>query len=413
VRILLQDFSGHPFQAQLSRSLAARGHEVVHSSCSGYASGHGELERKDGDPDRLRFVSIGLGDGFDKYRYRRRVPQELLYGLRLVRLLRKVKPDVFISCNEPLLAKAVVGFYCWVTKRPWVFWLQDLYSVAMRRELARVFRAPGDLIGRGFELVERWLVRRADGVVMISYAFNDWLLDYGIRPQNAAVIPNWAPLDELEYFESDQGWFEQIGIPPGTPVALYSGTLGRKHDAGMFLVLAERLQAVGGEVVVISEGPAAELLEKASTDLANLHVLPFQPWAEVPKILGSASVLLGILAPEAAQYSVPSKVLTYLCAGRPIVLSMSADNLAAQHLADADAGTVTDPDDIEGFVTSVARLMGDPAERVRMGRNARRFAEKTFDIEVITDQFLGVLEPAVDAPAAAARRRAAAVSSPS
>jgi glycosyltransferase involved in cell wall biosynthesis len=408
VRILLQDFSGHPFQAQLSRSLASRGHEVVHSSCSGYASGHGELEWKEGDPDTLRFESIGLGDGFDKYRYRRRIPQELLYGARLVRLLRKVQPDVFISCNEPLLAKAVVGFYCWMTRRPWVFWLQDLYSVAMRRELARVFRGPGDLLGRGFELVERWLVRRADGVVMISYAFNDWLIDYGIHPHNATVIPNWAPLDELEYFESDQGWFEQIGIPAGSPVALYSGTLGRKHDASLFLVLAERLQEVGGQVVVISQGPAVELLEKAGTDLPNLHVLPFQPWAEVPKILGSASVLLGILAPEAAQYSVPSKVLTYLCAGRPIVLSMSADNLAAQHLADADAGAVTDPDDIEAFAKTVATLMADPAERERMGRNGRRFAEKTFDIEVITDQFLDVLEPAAHLEGARARRQAAA-----
>jgi glycosyltransferase involved in cell wall biosynthesis len=406
VRILVQDFSGHPFQAQLSRSLAARGNEVVHSSCSGYASGHGELERQPGDPETLSFASIGLGrGGFDKYRYHRRIPQELLYGVRLVRLVRKVKPDVFISCNEPLLAKAVVGMYCWLTGRRWVFWLQDLYSVAMRRELARVLRGPGDLIGRGFELLERWLVRRADGVVMISYAFNDWLIDHGIRPKNAAVIPNWAPLDELEYFEDDQGWFAQVGVPAGAPVALYSGTLGRKHDASMFLVLAGRLEALGAHVVVISEGPAAELLERSGTHLPNLHVLPFQPWSEVPKILGSASVLLGILAPDAAQYSVPSKVLTYLCAGRPIVVSMSPTNLAAQHITDADAGAVTEPDDLEGFAEAVARLMGDPDERQRLGLNARRFAEKTFDIELITDQFEAVLQPAAEVETAPERRR--------
>jgi glycosyltransferase involved in cell wall biosynthesis len=395
VRILVQDFSGHPFQAQLSRSLASRGHEVVHSSCSGYASGHGELERQPGDPATLRFESIGLGRGFDKYRYHRRIPQELLYGVRLVRLIRKVRPDVFVSCNEPLLAKAVAGLYCWLTRRRWVFWVQDLYSVAMRRELARVLRGFGDLLGRGFEVLERWLVRRADGVVLISYAFNDWLIDHGIRPTIVAVITNWAPLDELEQFEDDQGWFTQrLGIAPSTPVALYSGTLGRKHDATMFLLLAERLQPVGGHVVVISQGPAAELLATDGAGLTNLHVLPFQPWAEVPKILGSASVLLGILAPEAAQYSVPSKVLTYLCAGRPIVVSMSPDNLAAHHIRDAGAGAVTDPGDDASFAEAVALLMKDAAERKRLGRNARRFAEKTFDIEVITDQFEGVLGPA-------------------
>jgi glycosyltransferase involved in cell wall biosynthesis len=410
VRILRQDFSGHPFQAQLSRSLAARGHEVVHSSCSGYASGHGELEWKDGDPDTLRFVSIGLGRGFDKYRYHRRIPQELTYGLRLVRLVRKVRPDVFISCNEPLLAKAVVGAYCWLTGRRWVFWLQDLYSVAMRRELARLLRAPGDLIGRGFEALERWLVRRADGVVMISYAFNDWLIDHGIHPANATVIPNWAPLDELEYFEQDQGWFAaNAGVPADAPVALYSGTLGRKHDASMFLALADRLRPTGGHVVVISEGPAAEVLQEEAAQRPNLHVLPFQPWAEVPKILGSASVLLGILAPDAAKYSVPSKVLTYLCAGRPIVVSMASDNLAAQHIRDAAAGTVTEPDDIDGFAEAVARLIADPTERQVLGHSARRFAEKTFDIQHITDQFEDVLGPAAAESAPSRAKRAAKV----
>jgi len=30
MRIGIHDFSGHPFQVQLSRELASRGHEVVH-----------------------------------------------------------------------------------------------------------------------------------------------------------------------------------------------------------------------------------------------------------------------------------------------------------------------------------------------------------------------------------------------
>ncbi len=39
MRILVHDYSGHPFQAQLSRELARRGHDVVHSTCTAYVSG--------------------------------------------------------------------------------------------------------------------------------------------------------------------------------------------------------------------------------------------------------------------------------------------------------------------------------------------------------------------------------------
>lgn len=392
LRILLQDFSGHPFQAQLSRALAARGHAVVHSTCSGYASGKGDLERNEGDAPNLSFEHIALGAGFQKYSLRRRIPQELLYGVRLVRLVRRVRPDVYISCNEPLLAKAIVGFWCWMTRRRWVFWVQDLYSVAMRAELTRMLGRPGALLGRMFEWLERWLVRKADGVVLISHAFEGWLIDHGIHAPNIAVIPNWAPLDEIEYFPDDQDWFARVGIPKGAPVALYSGTLGRKHDAGKFIVLAERIRAVDGHIVVISQGPEAdELARESETRLDNLHVLPFQPWEELPAILASASVLLAVLHPEAATFSVPSKVLTYLCAGRPIVAAMSATNLAADHIREADAGLVTDPDDDHAFADAVLELLADPEKRDWVGRNARAFAERAFDIEPITDRFEDVL----------------------
>jgi glycosyltransferase involved in cell wall biosynthesis len=333
-----------------------------------------------------------MADGFQKYNYRKRLRQELAYGRRLVRLVRKVDPDVFISCNEPLLAKAVVGVHCRLHRRRWVFWVQDLYSVAMRTELTRMLGRLGSSFGRTFEMIERWLVRRADGVVLISQAFEGWLLDHGIHAPNIAIIPNWAPLDELPYFSASQGWFERLGIPAHAPVALYSGTLGRKHDATMFLALAERLDAQGGHVVVISEGPAADLLaQDAETRFPNLHVLPFQPWEDVPSILASATVLLAVLAPDAAAFSVPSKVLTYLCAGRPIVASVSSNNLAAEHIREAHAGVVVDPDDLDAFTYAVEKLAGDPARCQQLGRNARAFAEGTFDIETITDHFEDVL----------------------
>ena len=52
---IIHDFAGHPFQAELSRELAARGHDVEHAYATQYASGKGKLERLDGDPDGADF----------------------------------------------------------------------------------------------------------------------------------------------------------------------------------------------------------------------------------------------------------------------------------------------------------------------------------------------------------------------
>ncbi len=44
MRILLNDFSGHPFPVQLSRELAGRGYTVLHTYCASFLTPHGSLQ---------------------------------------------------------------------------------------------------------------------------------------------------------------------------------------------------------------------------------------------------------------------------------------------------------------------------------------------------------------------------------
>ncbi len=76
------------------------------------------------------------------------------------------------------------------------------------------------------------------------------------------------------------------------------------------------------KVVVVSEGGSADWLrdQQKQLELPNLVLLPFQPADVYPQVLASADVLISLINAEANQYSIPSKVLTYLCAGRPILL---------------------------------------------------------------------------------------------
>jgi len=85
-------------------------------------------------------------------------------------------------------------------------------------------------------------------------------------------------------------------------------------------------------VVVISEGPGVEWLRerKVAEGLNNLILLPFQNFKEMPDVLAASDVLMAVLEPEAGIFSVPSKVLTYHCAGKPVLGGIPAENLAAR-----------------------------------------------------------------------------------
>ncbi len=129
--------------------------------------------------------------------------------------------------------------------------------------------------------------------------------------------------------------------------------------------------------------------------LPNLRLLPFQPMEHYPDILGSADVLVALLEPTAGTFSVPSKVLSYLCAGRPVLAAIPPENLAARTIERAGAGLVVSPTDEEAFLVAAKRLRVEHGLRHDAGRAARAYAEVTFDTDRITDRFETVIDRAV------------------
>ncbi len=399
LRILVHDYSGHPFQVQLSRELARRGHRVLHLHCPSYKSGKGALERAASDPPGFSVEAVSLDSAFDKYSPTKRLRQERDYGRRLVRRIRLELPDVVLSSNTPLFAQQILLSACRRLGIPFVFWQQDVYSVAMRREAEQRLRVVGGLLGRRFVALERKLLRRSDAVVTIADDFRTTLLDWGLPAEKVHVIENWAPLDELPKRPRQNEWAERNGLTD-KQVLLYSGTLGLKHDPGLLLRLALAFrddQTV--RVVVVSEGSGAKWLarEARAHEVDNLLLLSFQPYASLPDVLGTGDVLLVILEREAGQFAVPSKVLSYLCAARPLLAAVPRENLGAKVVEASGSGRLVDPDDGEAFVAAARELLANSDLRARLAASARRYAESTFGIEPIGDRFEAVLISVVPA----------------
>jgi glycosyltransferase involved in cell wall biosynthesis len=400
-RIVVHDYSGHPGQAQLSRALARRGYEVTHQHCPSYATGKGSLQLEPGDPPTLTFEACAMRGTFAKYAAVTRVRQELAYGRTAAERIIAADPAVAVISNVPLLAHAVLARRLAHHGVPMVFWHQDIYSEAIgnaaRAHLGGLGRVPARVADR----IERRIARRSAAVVAISPTFLERLETWGVADK-ATVVPNWAPLDELPLGDTDNNWSRRMGLA-GRAVVLYSGTLGLKHDPSILALLAAQLRVSHPEarVVVVSEGKGRDWLEawKLEQQADNLLLLDFQPYEDLPLVMASAAVLVAILEPDASRFSVPSKVLTYLCASRPVVGVLPPDNSVAEVLSTHGAGLVVDPARRPDVAAVVAGLLDDEVARKAMGAAGRAYAEATFSPEVAADRFLDVfgnlvLEPA-------------------
>jgi glycosyltransferase involved in cell wall biosynthesis len=229
--------------------------------------------------------------------------------------------------------------------------------------------------------------------VPVADEFVPVLRRWGIDDSRVAVIPNWAPLDEVRPLPGPTAWSLENGLRDH-PILLYAGTLGRKHDAGLLVRLADSLDQA--TLVVIAEGTGTDQLRRMASTRANVRFLPLQPLNRLAEALASADVLLAVLEPEASEFSVPSKVLTYLAAGRSILAAISPENPAARLIVEAGAGIVVRPRNEQEFIAAARRLVADADLRSRLGASGRSYAEREFNIESLADRFAGVLTTAAE-----------------
>jgi putative colanic acid biosynthesis glycosyltransferase WcaI len=389
LRLVVHDYSGHPGQVHLSRELARRGHHVEHQYCASYTTGRGATERRDGDPESFSVHAIELGSEFARYTPIARLRQELQYARLSARTILAARPDVVVLSNIPLLSLFLLTVTLRVRRVPYLFWHQDVYSEAIRIVARERFGPLGWLIGWVAGQAERQVARGAKAVVAISDAFIEQLDSWGVQPSRVHIVPNWAAIDEMPSRPRDNAWAKAHGLVD-VPVVMYAGTLGLKHDPSVISRLAETAPP-GSRMVVVSEGRGREWLEAEAADVAGLMLFDYQPYEQLPDMLASADVLLVVLESDASRYSVPSKVLNYLCAGRPVLALLPPDNAVAQMVEAAGAGLVVAPGDADGAAAALQNLLSSPQLRDQMGTAARRYAESTFDVTRVGERFESLL----------------------
>jgi glycosyltransferase involved in cell wall biosynthesis len=390
--LFFHDYGGHAFTAQLARAMARRGYDVTYASFDEFATPKGRVSGHEADPVQFKAIGISLGEYFDKDNLIKRLRQQARYATLAAEAVEKARPSLVISSNSPLEVQRKLLDTCRAAGAGFVFWMQDIHSEAIERILGRRNAAAGWLAGRYYERMEKALLARSDAVVTIADEFVDLIgpQGWGLDASRISVIENWAPLEDLPLHPRENAWSRRH-FRPGRLRIVYSGTLARKHDPEILVRLAQELDV---DVHLFSQGSGAEHVDRRRKELKldNLFVRPWVTVDELPMMLAGADVLCAFIEKDAGAFSVPSKVLSYLSAGRPILASIPAANLATRTIRSANAGLVSDPGDHETMLENARLLIESSDLCARLGHNGRAYAERVFDIERIAGRFEEVFD---------------------
>ena len=325
-----------------------------------------------------------------------RILENITFGMSSMwAALRGGRPDLMIVETWPLFAMSFSWLAARILKAPYLYYVQDVYPEAA--EESSMLKA-GGWISRLLRGWDRLLCRQSASVITISEAMRDLLVENRRLPSRCfSVLPNWADESLFPEWDGQRTWRASQGIPEDAFVAVFAGTLGHVSGADVLIDAADLLKSEPGILLVaIGEGVRKQFMldEAARRGLKNIRMLPFQPAERVPEVQASCNVALLTMQQNTSNTSVPSKLITYLAASRPVVCAARSDSAVAQTVLDASAGLVVPPGNARAIADAILRLRRDPSAAVQMGRSGRQYFEEHLTLSRAFETFSRILNSA-------------------
>lgn len=327
---------------------------------------------------RWRWCSAYTRNGVDVHHLRHYVPPRQSAGHRLLwegtflahaashRLRRR--PDIVIASTPSLSGAVAAGRLARRHGAALGVVVQDLVGQAVTGSGLSGGRRVAWLAGA----VERSVLRQADRVAVVSDTFRPQLASYGVGDDAIVSLPNWThippPTSPRSETRKHLGWSEDESV------ILHTGNMGLKQNLDN-VVAAARLSPAGVRFVLVGDGSQRSALEAQARGVPNVQLLPPVTVNQYPDLLAAADVLLVNERASVAGMSLPSKLTSYLAAGRPVLAAVSAEGACARELRrTGGAAECVLPDDPPALAAAAVRLSDAPAIRQRMADRGREYA---------------------------------------
>ncbi len=296
------------------------------------------------------------------------------------------RPNLIIAVVPTLQSGFAAGVLSKLWRAASVLLVKDL---PLEAGIAVGMLRPGLLYRMGARF-EHLVYRMVDQVVVIGESFRDSLLAKGVERAKVTVIPDWVDLDRIRPRPAEREVRRFLAGVDTAFLVVHTGAMAEKQ--GLITVLEAAKQLTGERgiyTVLVGNGPTRSRLEAAieELNLHNVRLVDLQPADYFPKMLAAADALLLNQRIGVVDAVVPSKLLMYMAAGRPVIASVNAASVAAKLIIEAGCGVIVPPEDPIRLAGAIRELAASPDLRELLGRRGRDYAERTFDRVAILDRW--------------------------
>lgn len=285
--------------------------------------------------------------------------------------------DLVVAVEPPIQAGVAARILATWKRVPYALWIQDL-ALEAAASVGMMRASPALRVG---QWLERWSHARAKKMFVIARGFADNLARKGIEAERILCLPNWTDVQTMRADANGHALRVEYDICAGAQLVVHAGNMGVKQQLENVLGAAKCLRA-NDKIVFMLVGDGSQknaLVEMTEREgLKNVRFAPLLPRERLPELLSAADILLLNQHPDLVEAVIPSKLLTYMAAARPIVVAAHPASEAALLVRAAGCGLCVAPDAPDALAQAIVSLAGDAETRAALSARGRAYAEKNF-----------------------------------
>ena len=304
------------------------------------------------------------------------------------------RPGVMYANTWPIVAMGILVLVAKIRRVPLVISVQDMYPESLIEQRRIKDNAA---IAQMLRWIDGVIARSATHVIVISERFAKAYLGHRrVNPDRLSVISNWIDSGQIEMCVSGREFRQRLGIRDDVFLVVYGGNIGVASGVQTLIEAFGILQDCPNvKLLIAGSGSQLGACRKLAKEIPGERILFHSPWAagETSEVLRAADLLALPTQGRQSTASVPSKLLSYMLAGRPVLASGVTESDLAEIVADGNCGWVVQPDRPDLLAKQVEAIMRiNPSERQKIGENGRKYVLAHFSKDVCLPKVIDVIK---------------------
>ncbi|RUR12747.1 glycosyltransferase family 4 protein [Legionella sp. km772] len=301
---------------------------------------------------------------------------------------------VFVFAPSPITSVIPAILIKWLTRGHLAVWVQDLWPESIKA--TGYFK--NSLILGSVRLLVRAIYYFSDTILVQSRRFIPAVASLS-NEKKVIYYPN-SVLDSLALDPSAYPLpTDFLDLMSTNFCIVFAGNIGTAQALDIITQAAERLKKHKKiKIVLIGSGSRASWVKEEieNKNLTNLVLAGRYEAKAMPFIYSKAAgLLVSLNNSEIFSYTIPSKIQSYLAAGKPIIASL--DGEGAKVITDSGAGFVSPAGNADLLIKNIEQLYSlSPHEREKMGALGRAYFLKHFEMENQSQRLIEILKKRIE-----------------